>query len=178
MNTYNKQQLNEMTVATLLKMAKQAIHPDKVEPQHVAQATELFKQLKGMNKAKLIELLVAFFNNVLFDAEPESDNDIIDALASMKAAGKSRKQGKGWLLFEHDIDGKHATELLDNVWSRSSGANKADIVAHIIACQNAGDSNADIAQALCDKFGWAPSTGKTVISHLSYMIEYARQING
>lgn len=100
--------------------------------------------------------------------------NLVNDLHDLKADGKTRTQGKGFLMM-NGVEGKEATKLLDQVWSRSSGADKSEIVAHIISCQDAGYSNAEIATSLNAKFGWAESTGKTVVSHLSYMMEYARQ---
>lgn len=176
MNTYTREQLTSKTQAQLLKMAKQATHPDKVDAEYKDQAHEYFTKLDSMSKDELIDLLVLFFNHNLFKkAEPTMT--INEQLIDLQTAGKTRKQAKAWLLFEHGIDGKQATPWLDEVYSRSSGASKTDIVAHIIHCQGAGYTNSEIAESLCSQFNWAPSTGKTVVSHLSYMIEYARQTN-
>lgn len=175
MNTYNTDELNNMTVKQLLQMAKQAIHPDKVHTDNVAEATELFKQLTSMNKTSLVDLLIKYYNNTLFN----TTYSMHDAIVSMKAAGKTRKQTKGWLLFEHNIDGKQATEVLDKVYSRSSGAKAtvAENVAVLIEGVNLGYTNVQLIQLIMDRHGYAKAAAGTMVAHLKYMIEYARQTN-
>lgn len=184
MNTYNTQQLNDMTKAELLKMAKQCIHPDKVAAADVTEATELFKSLNSMNKQGLIDVLTMYYNNELFNSdsvyfdEVDASDAIVAQLSELKQSGKTRKQALGWLSFEHGIDGKPATALINRVYPRSgSGASKADIVTFIIHSVNTGATNKVTTERLCKRFNFAPSTGKTIMSHLSYMVEYAKQVN-
>lgn len=163
------------------------IHPDKVD--HIfhdesvvlsARANKLYTELDLVG---LTEMLRCFDNGEYFKVSDtdgvKTDEPLslhLNELKTLKTNGKTRTMGKGYLLMQ-GIEGKVATNLLDQVWSRTSGASKTDIVKTIINLQKQGFSNKIIGDKLCATFNFAPSTGKTIVSHLSYMVEYANQVN-
>lgn len=111
------------------------------------------------------------------EAANKAQQGLIVALRDLQAQGKTKAQARAWLEFMHNIKGSIATDLLDSVYGaqREGATSKADVVAFIIACEKQGMKNAQIIEQLCVRFNWSVSTGRTVIAHLEYMREYARQ---
>lgn len=163
-----------------------SIDPDKVADEHKAEATELTKRANKLYENfdfdGLTNMLNEFINGGYFKGDDGvKTNDPytlhLNGLNTLKTTGKTRIMGKGYLLM-NGIDGKLATKLLDQVWSRGGGgASKGEIIAFIIEGQRNGLNNKQIADAICVQFNFAQSTGTTIISHLSYMVEYAKQVN-
>ena len=105
-------------------------------------------------------------------------NIVAELVALRDENDKTRANGKGYLQYMHNIDGKLATEYLDQVWSRgANAADKSEIIALMIKCKERNESREVIRGAFKEKFDWKPSTTDTLFAYYSYMVEYAKQVN-
>ena len=59
------------------------------------------------------------------------------------------------------------------VGQRKTMASKPEVVAYLVA--HKGEKKADMSKGLCEEFGYAKGTADTIVSHLEYMEEYAKQ---
>ena len=161
-----------------LKKLRNIIHPDKVAEEHKVEAGEVFKlatkYYDGGQYSKLDDLYAIHKDGFKPAPKPLTDDDHIKVLRDMLNAGNTRAMGKGYLMM-NGIDGKHATNLLDQVFQRGGGVSKAAVVALIIELEKGGYSKAEMNREICRKFNYRKASAATILASLEYMHQYAMQ---
>ena len=165
----------DATVEKLYKSALNMVHPDKVSADLQAEATQITAKLNAARDAGDNKTVKAIYTDLKYGRILV---DFRAKLQEMADDGLSRSEAMAQVkAYKWPLD--KVQTIVNELFGDSSrgGADKRETVAYIIELEKLGYKPSEIAQRLADKFGWSISTGKTVVAHLSYMHEYAKQVN-
>jgi hypothetical protein len=159
---------------TVYKQLRSTFHADKLEPQHNEEGNKLFAELTKAYEAGNEEAILAMFK--AWKAGKYFAAPIVEQVRELHADGHTKAQANAYAKFK-GWEKEAAQAAIDEVYGkgREGSASKADVVRYIRAMETAAVSRKQMATNLCARFEWSLSTANTVLAHLEYMREYARQ---
>lgn len=105
---------------------------------------------------------------------------LLDIIREKKNIGATRDEAIGYLMAEHAFKYEDARKLCIEVYGANGrgSADHATAVSILIVGKENGRTNKEIIAELCGVLSWKESTAATLLAYHSYMVEYAKQVNG